>query len=270
MTLEELRKEIDKIDQQVVHLLNQRYKFVGEVGKWKHKNSQPFYVPEREKVLLEKLQSFNEDFLPQKTLNAIYREILSGALALEDDLKIAFLGPKHTFSHQAAKNKFGESLKYIAQPSISAVFEAVIMKEAQYGVVPVENSIEGVVNSTLDLLVKADCQICAELNIHPEQCFMSKGPIEEIKSIHSHPQAIGQCHQWLYRNFPNVRLVETKSTAEGALHASEDSSIAAIASKLSAQKYNLNVHYPSIEDNKNNTTRFLVLANQETAPQWNG
>ena len=266
MNLEELRKEIDKIDNQIIALLNKRYEFVGKVGKWKHNNSSSFYIPEREKVLLERLQKINGDFLSNQALKAIYREILSGALLLEKELKIAFLGPKNTFSHQAAKNKFGECLSYIAQPTINAVFEAVTTKEAQYGVVPVENSIEGAVNHTLDLLVKTNCKICAELNIHPQQFLMSKDSIDKIKTIHSHPQAIGQCRQWLYRNFPNIEFLDVKSTAEGAKNASLDSSIGAIASKLCAKEYDLIIHRESIEDNKNNNTRFLILANQETKP----
>ena len=266
MSLDKLRGQIDQIDAQIIALINSRYKLVKEVGKWKEGNSSNFFVPEREKQLLERLHKLNTGLLPEKALLAIYREIFSGARFLERDLQIGFLGPDNTFSHQAAKEKFGECLSYVASKSIEGVFEAVVSQDVDYGVVPVENSIEGAVNSTLDLLIKYNCLICAEINTHPQQCLMSKGKMDKVTSIHSHPHALGQCRSWLYRHYPTIKLVETSSTAKAAQKASKDERIASISSVLSASQHNLVIHYKGIEDNKNNTTRFLVLSNQKTKP----
>ena len=203
MDLSGLRQQIDSLDEQIVSLINQRYKLVAEVGKWKNTNSHEIYVPEREKALLERLEGLNQGPLPNSTLRAIYREIMSGALALEYPLAIAFLGPENTFSNQAALSKFGKSVQYIPKNSIAEVFEDVEKQKVSYGVVPIENSTEGAVTYTLDMFVNSGCQIYAVINLPAHQFLLSQSRPEEIKVIYSHPQAIAQCRGFLHKKFPH-------------------------------------------------------------------
>jgi chorismate mutase / prephenate dehydratase len=262
MDLSELRKQIDAIDEQIVALINNRYKFVAEVGKWKNSNSHEIYVPEREKALLEKLEKLNNGPLPNVTLRAIYREIMSGALALEHPLAIAYLGPENTFSNQAALSKFGKSVRYVPKHSIADVFDDVEKGKVSYGVVPIENSTEGAVTYTLDMFVNSACTICAEINLPAHQFLMSQSLAEDIRIIYSHPQAIAQCRGFLHKNFPTVPLVEVRSTAEAARRASIEPGTAAIASELAAEFYKLDIVEKKIEDRVNNITRFLVIGRQ--------
>lgn len=267
MDLTELRNNIDRIDRNVVELLNERFELVKEVGKWKHSNSHAIYVPEREKALLDKLESINEGPLPDQTLKAVYREIMSGAIALEHPVKVAYLGPENTFSNQAALLKFGESINYLPQNSIADVFDNVEKGLADYGVVPVENSTEGAVTYTLDIFAQSSCKICAELNFRAHQYLMSNHlDKSEITTIYSHPQAIGQCRSYIFQNYPNAKVIETRSTADAARKAAEEEGAAAIASSLAATAYQLNIIGEKIEDRSNNITRFIVISKQETVP----
>ena len=181
MDLSELRVQIDAIDEQIVTLINKRYGLVHEVGKWKNSNSHEIYVPEREKALLERLGKLNKGPLPNITLIAIYREIMSGALALEYPLAIAYLGPENTFTYQAAVSKFGKSVKYTPKNSIAEVFEDVEKGVVPYGVVPIENSTEGAVTYTLDMFANSNCSICAEINLPIHHFLMSQGTAEDIE-----------------------------------------------------------------------------------------
>ena len=266
MDLSDLRKNIDRIDEEIVSLINERYELVAQVGKWKSKNSHEIYVPEREKALLNRLESLNKGPLPNKTLRAVYREIMSGALALEHPLKIAFLGPENTFSHQAALSKFGNSIAYSVKNSLAEVFDDVAKEKVSYGVVPIENSTEGAVTYTLDLFADSPCKICAELNLEANQFLMSNSEKKDINVIYSHPQAIGQCRQWLHKNLPTVPLVEVRSTAEAARLASMEEGAAAIASALAAEHYELQIIEEKIEDKADNITRFLVIGKQSPKP----
>jgi chorismate mutase / prephenate dehydratase len=263
MDLSDLRQQIDSLDEQVVSLINQRYKLVAEVGKWKNNNSHEIYVPEREKALLERLEGLNDGPLPNTTLRAIYREIMSGALALEYPLAIAYLGPENTFSNLAAMSKFGKSVQYLAKNSIAEVFEDVEKQKVSYGVVPIENSTEGAVTYTLDMFVNSGCKICAEINLPAHQYLLGNGKPEDIRVIYSHPQAIAQCRGFLHRNFPKVPILEVRSTAEAARMAAAESGSAAIASQLAADFYQINILDEKIEDMVNNITRFLVIGKQE-------
>lgn len=263
MDLNELRQQIDSIDERVVSLINRRYELVAEVGKWKNSNAHEIYVPEREKALLERLEGLNKGPLPDTTLRAIYREIMSGALALEYPVAIAFLGPEYTFSHQAALSKFGHSVHYEVKNSIAEVFDGVDKGKVSYGVVPVENSTEGAVTYTLDMFVNSNCKICAEINLPAHQYLLSKVDMAEIRLIYSHPQAIAQCRGFLHKNFPLIPLVEVSSTAEAARLAAKEPGSAAIASQLASDYYKLNVIEEKIEDRMNNITRFLVIGRQE-------
>ena len=263
MDLSELRVQIDAIDEQIVTLINNRYDLVHEVGKWKNSNSHEIYVPEREKALLERLGKLNKGPLPNHTLRAIYREIMSGALALEYPLAIAYLGPENTFTYQAAVSKFGKSVKYAPKNSIAEVFEDVEKGKVPYGVVPIENSTEGAVTYTLDMFANSGCNICAEINLPIHHFLMSMSAPDAIEVIYSHPQGIAQCRGFLHKNYPSVRLVEVQSTAEAARRAVAEEGAAAIASQMAAETYQLNVLDRNIEDRSNNNTRFFVIGKQQ-------
>ncbi len=267
MDLNELRNNIDRIDRNIVSLLNERYEYVKGVGEWKNSNSSAIYVPEREKALLEKLESINtEGLLQNRTLRAIYREIMSGAIALEHPVKVGYLGPEATFTQQAALGKFGRSVEYKPSSNIAEVFTEVEMNRVDYGCVPIENSTEGAVNYTLDRFVDSNSKICAEINMSIHQNLMANCDKAAIKRIYSHPQALGQCRNWLQKNFPGIDLIEVSSTTKAAKTASIEENSAAIASTLAAETYNLKLLEESIEDNTDNTTRFLIIGNQEPKP----
>ena len=269
LDLNKIRKNIDKIDKQIVDLLNARYLEVEKVGQWKKKNSGAVYVPEREKALLEKICKLNQETtgpLTDDVLRAVYREIMSGALKLESALKVTFLGPAGTFTHQAALNKFGHSVELKAADSIAAVFRDIEAERADYGCVPVENSTEGAVTHTLDTLLKTNLSICAELNLPIHQNLMSNEPLEKIKRVYSHIQVFGQCREYLQKNLPNVDIVETASTAKAAAIATEEPGSAALAGKIAAELFNLDILAENIEDSSNNITRFLILSDQLTQP----
>lgn len=266
MDLSGLRQQIDSIDEQIVSLINRRYELVGEVGKWKNSNAHEIYVPEREKALLERLEGLNNGPLPNRTLRAIYREIMSGALALEYPVAIAYLGPENTFSNQAALSKFGASVHYEPKNSIAEVFDDVEKGKVSYGVVPIENSTEGAVTYTLDMFVNSSCKICAELNLPAHQYLLSKESAEDIRVIYSHPQAIAQCRGFLHKTYPLIPLIEVRSTAEAARLAASEPGSAAIASQLAGDYYKLNVIEEKIEDLMNNVTRFLVIGRQDPKP----
>ena len=267
MDLTELRNNIDRIDRNIVKLLNERFEYVKGVGEWKNSNSHAIYVPEREKALLEKLESINTGPVQNTTLKAIYREVMSGAIALEHPVKIAYLGPENTFSNQAALLKFGKSVDYLPQNSIAEVFDNVEKGLVDYGVVPVENSTEGAVTYTLDIFAQSSCKICAELNFRAHQYLLSKHlDPAEIKTIYSHPQASGQCRAYLFQNFPNAQIIECRSTADAALKASKEDGAAAIASSLAAEAYALNILEEKVEDRSHNVTRFIIISKQDTVP----
>lgn len=267
VNLDDIRRNIDTIDQELLDLLSRRADLVHEVGLVKKRDSLPIYAPEREEALLRRLLEMNHGRLPEKSIRAIYREIMSAALALEDDLTIAYLGPEGTWTHQAAIKKFGHSVGYSAQPNLSDVFEQVARRQVSYGVVPIENSTDGAVIHTLDLFVDSPLHICAQILLRIEHCLMSAIPREEIKTLYSHPQALGQCNSWILKNFPNAQRVEVSSTAKAAQIATERASegAAAIGGSLTAEIYGLTVLEESIQDRATNTTRFLVIG-EKTCP----
>ena len=266
MDLNEMRDKIDGIDRQIVSLLNQRYEIVREVGRWKQEHNLPIYVPEREKALLEKLSSLNQGPMLKSTLYAIYREIMSGAYPLERQLNVAYFGPAATYTHQAAKSQFGESVEYSPRPGIQDVFRDVESGNADYGVVPVENSTEGVVNHTLDLLLESPVKVCAEINLPIHHCLLSKSPLNEIRKVYSHPQSLAQCRAWLTEHLPGAERIEASSNTRAAELASRESGAAAICSSLASSIYKLDALAEKIEDNPRNTTRFFVVGNQENSP----
>ncbi len=259
--LDGLRREIDQIDEGILDLLNKRAKIVVEVGKVKKASKETFYAPEREREILSRLQKMNRGPFPDEALQIIFREILSASLALEEPLKVAYLGPKATFTHQACIQKFGLSATYVPATSIREVFNEVDRSRAEYGVVPIENSTEGVVNHTLDMFVDSNLIICAEILQEVSHHLLSKsGKTSDVKRIYSHPHAIAQCSGWLESNLPHVPTTEVYSTAKAAELCTEDPTAGAIASELAARLYGLQIVKKKIEDNPNNMTRFLVIS----------
>ncbi|MEM1084543.1 MAG: prephenate dehydratase [Verrucomicrobiota bacterium] len=267
MNLDDIRKGIDRIDGQLLDLLSQRADLVHEVGVVKKRDGLQIYAPEREEALLRKLVELNQGRLPEKSIRAIYREIMSAALALEDDLKIAYLGPEGTWTHQAAIKKFGHSVAYSAQPNFAEVFDQVSRRKADYGVVPIENSTEGAVSHTLDLFVDSHLQICAQILLRIENGLMAAIPREQIKTLYSHPQVFGQCRSWILQNFPDADLVEVSSTTRAAQIARDkaDEGAAALGGPLAAEMNGLTMIEEAIQDRATNTTRFLVIG-EKTCP----
>ena len=262
-SLENLRQEIDAVDDQLMELLNRRAGLVLEVGRLKTRENRDFHVPSREREIYERLAARNAGPFPTESLRSVFREIISASLALEAPMKVAFLGPKATFSHLAAMQHFGLSAELVPQKSIPAVFEEVEKGRTLYGVVPVENSTEGVVSHTLDMFMGSDLKINAEVLLEVSHFLLSRtGRIEDVKKIYSHPQPLAQCRRWLDDNLPNVPLVDVASTTLAAQIVSEDYSAAAIASEYAASLYDLKVVRERIEDQVNNVTRFLVIGNR--------
>jgi chorismate mutase/prephenate dehydratase len=266
MDLNELRARIDAIDGQLVELLNQRTGIALDIGHLKSRQAGEVYVPAREKEVLQRVAALNQGPLKPESLTAIYREVMSAALALEKSVKVAYLGPPSTFSHQAARGRFGGSVEYLSCETISDVFDAVEKKMADYGVVPVENSTEGAVTYTLDRLVDTPLKICAEIYLPISQCLLAAVPRERIKKLYSHPQVLGQCRQWLQREMSGVDLIPVASTARAAELAAKEDGAAALASHLAAEIYSLQILESDVQDLSGNTTRFLVMANSFGRP----
>ncbi len=270
MELDGLRREIDRVDRSILTLLNERYELVKKVGEWKKARNAPVYVPEREKALLDKLQQLNPGPMRNDTLTAIYREIMSGARLLEKPLTVACLGPAGTYSSMAARKNFGHGAAYTMSATIADVFREVESGRADYGCIPVENSIEGVVNPTLDTLRETPLQIVSELYlpIH-HQLLSHAASLQDINCVYSHPQVLGQCRRYLAANLPNASLIETASSARAAELAALDPASAALASAEASALFDLPVTAENVEDISGNTTRFLIIANHSTSPTGN-
>jgi chorismate mutase/prephenate dehydratase len=264
MDLESLRREIDNIDREIVERLNERVRLASEIGHVKVSQGQAIYVPSREEQVFDKLRSHNPGPLTERAIRSIYREIISAAIALEKPQTVAFLGPEATYTHAAALKNFGSSIDYAEMTTVPDVFAAVARGEADYGVVPVENSTHGTVISTLDMLVETGLTIVAQIFLEISHALISQSPLAEIKAVHSKDNALGQCRQWLARMLPGVDLVEATSTAAAVKLAAQDPSVAAIASKVAAQLYNVPIQAEAIQDEQDNVTRFLVIGKQPT------
>lgn len=259
MNLDDLRKKIDEIDRDLVRLLNERTRVAQDVGKVKGATDQDFYVPGRERLVFDKVQALSEGPLETEALLAIYREIMSAALAIEQRLTISHFGQPGTFTHQAAREKFGASVNYEPCNTIAEVFAAVQNRAASYGVVPIENSTEGAVNATLDELIETPLKIYAEVFMGVAHHLMANVAREDITRIYSHPQVLGQCRHWLAEHLPGVETIPHASTAKAAETAAREGSAAAVASALAAEIHGLSILSRNIQDQAGNTTRFLVL-----------
>jgi chorismate mutase/prephenate dehydratase len=259
-----LRREIDKIDKKILELLNKRASKVIEIGKAKAVSNSDFYVPERESAIYKRLLQLNKGPFPNHAIKPVFREIISASLSLEMPLKVAFLGPKATFTHLACIKQFGYSANFLPQKDISDVFDEVERGKADYGVVPIENSTEGVVSHTLDMFVDSNLKINGEVLLEISLALLSKtGNISDVKKIYSHAHAFAQCKDWLKENLADIPIYDVASTALAAQTAAEDASSAAVASELSASLYDLQVVESKIEDNINNFTRFLIIGTKQ-------
>lgn len=261
--LKKLRDEIDRIDEDILRLLNKRGNIVLDIGRIKRKQNSSFYSPEREKEIIRRLTSLNKGHFPNNALKTIFREILSASLSMEEPLKIAFFGSLASFTHLAAMRYFGSSAHFLPSEGIKNVFESVRSGDAEYGVVPVENSNEGVVSYTLDMFMDYDLKIAGEELLEISHNLLSRsGNKSKISKIYSHPQATAQCRKWLETSLPGVPVFESTSTSRAAELAAKDDSAAAIASEVAAQIYDLNIVERHIEDYKHNYTRFLVIGKE--------
>ena len=267
MDLNDLRKKIDAIDDQIIDLLQERTKHVMGIGEAKNQEGKVAYAPEREMQIYEKLSATKGSGpMPVDGLKAIYREIMSASISLERPSKVAYLGPEATYTHLSSISKFGSSVEYVPMDNIPDVFEEVSQKRADYGVIPVENSIEGGVTHSLDMFIDSNLKICSEIFFKISHNLMSNSDMKHIKKIYSNPQVFGQCRHWLRNNLPKVELIDTASTANAACRAQSEDGSAAIGSSLAATIYNLPVLAESIQDFSGNVTRFLVISRDIPKP----
>ena len=262
----ELRGIIDQLDREVLGLLNQRAKAAAEIGVIKHG---AVYRPEREAQVLRGVQDANSGPLSNETVAFLFREIMSACLALEQALKIAYLGPQGTYSEQAAIRQFGHAADALPFQSLDEVFHQVESGHCQYAVVPVENSLGGSVSTTLDLLLSTPLKICGESHLRIRHQLMTHPSIDNVSAIrrvYSHAQSLSQCQQWLSSHLPQAERIPVASNADAATRAATDPESAAIAGEIAAERYGLKIQAQDIEDSADNTTRFVVLGTQEVGP----
>ncbi len=260
------RRRIDSIDSQVIKLLNNRARVILDIGKLKSKTKGSIYVPEREKEVYRKVTAKNSGPLSADSIKAIYREIMSGSFELERPLVIAYLGPGCTFTHLAGMKKFGSSVTYKACGTITDIFSEVEKGAADYGIVPIENSIEGAVNHALDMFIDSGLKICSEIYLEvTHNLLVGKTCKKKIRKVYSKSEVFGQCRLWLESNLPCAELIEVSSTAKAAEIAAQSNG-ACIAGELAAKKYGLKVLNKSIQDSAHNVTRFLVIGKYEAMP----
>ncbi len=259
MKLEQLRAKIDRIDEKILALLNQRAKEAAKISKVKKGKKLTTYSPERESSLFRHLKKINKGPFKAEDVENVFREILSVCRAQRTTLSVAYLGPQGTFTYSAAVKKFGKKPKYISSVTIAEVFERVEKNEADYGVIPIENSTEGVINHTLDMFLVSDLQICAEVILDISH-FLIGNSFKDIKRIYSNSQVFPQCRQWLSKNLPMADFIPVSSTASAALEVQKDLKGACIGNKELANIYGLNILSSGIEDSSCNCTRFLVIS----------
>ena len=262
--IEKLRRDIDRLDDELAALLDRRAQLATRIGALKGGGAA--YRPERESEILRRV-SERKGALPPERVAAVFREIISACRGLEETIRIAYLGPQGTFSEQAVRKHFGQAVDALPTASVDEAFRRGESGAVQFAVVPVENSTEGTVGRTLDLLLQTPLRICAEIELRIQQNLLSKEKdLHSVRRVFSHAQSLAQCNAWLAQNLPNAERVSMISNAEAAQRAAAEDAAAAIAGEAAAERYRLKVLARSIEDNPNNTTRFLVLGNLEPAP----
>ena len=270
MDLGPIRENIDRIDRQLLELLNERLKLAAEIGKVKRSQGGQIYVAEREDAVLRKVTGQNQGPIKQEALKAIYREIMSAAIALEKPMLIAYLGPEASNTHAAAMKKFGASVDYHAMATIGDIFTAVEKGEIDYAVIPIENSTVGSVRESLDSFVESDLKIVAQIYTEITHALIGQGPLEQITKVYSKDQALAQCRHWLQRHLPHAQLIDAPSTSRAVQIAKGEPGSAAVAGELAAQHYGVPVLMKNIQDKADNTTRFFVLGRQASGPVGGG
>ena len=270
MELGPIRKKIDALDNKLVEIVNKRLALAAEIGKIKRKTGGEIYVPEREDAVIRKVCGQNEGPIKNEALRAIYREIMSAAIALEKPLLVAYLGPEASNTHAAAMKKFGASVDYHSMATIGDIFTAVEKGEADNAVIPIENSTEGSVREALDSFVDSDLKIVGQIYMEISHALVSRSPLDKIEKVYSKDQALAQCRHWLQRHLPNAQLVEASSTTRAAQIAKEDPTAAAVASEMAAAFHGVPVLVRNIQDKADNTTRFFVLGRKPAGPVGGG
>lgn len=270
MELDKIREKIDQLDKQIVDLLNQRLSRAGEIGQLKRNNGDRVYVAEREDAVLRAVEKLNQGPMRPEALRAIYREIMSAAIALEKPLMVGYLGPEASNTHAAALRKFGASVDYQPLATVGDLFTAVEKGEADHAVVPVENSTEGSVREALDRFVESDLKIVSQIHLEINHALVSRETLEQITKVYSKDQALAQCRQWLQRHLPRAKLIETPSTSRAVEIIEEEKAGAAIAPELAAQLHDIPVVAKSIQDRADNTTRFFVIGKQPSGSAGEG
>jgi chorismate mutase/prephenate dehydratase len=270
MELGPIREKIDSLDKQLVELLNQRLALAAEIGKVKRNAGGQIYVAEREDAVLRKVIAQNQGPIKNEALQAIYREIMSAAIALEKPLLIAYLGPEASNTHAAALKKFGASVDYHAMATVSDIFTAVEKGETDYAVIPIENSTEGSVREALDSFVESDLKIVAQIYLEINHALISNSRLEDIERVYSKDQALAQCRHWLQRHLPHAQLVDAPSTSRAVQLAKQEPGTAAIAGELAAEHYGVPVVERNIQDKADNTTRFFVIGRKSSGAVGGG
>ncbi len=270
MNLDTLRRKIDKLDHDIVELLNKRLALAAEIGRLKRSKQGRIYVAEREDQVLRKVCAQNRGPLKDAALRAVYREVMSAAIALEKPLLIAYLGPEATNTHQAAMRKFGASVDYNGLASIADIFTSVEKGEADYGVIPIENSTEGSVRDALDQFIDSDLKIVAQIYLEISHALISQEPLDKIETVYSKDQALAQCQRWLQRHLPHAQVISAASTASAVQIAKKTPRTAAVASPIAAEYYGVPVVVANIQDKSDNTTRFFVIGKQASGSAGQG
>ena len=270
----EIRKEIDAIDQQLLKLFNDRARCAEKVAEIKiaaEGKDAVFYRADREAQVLRNAMNANQGPLPDKTIGLLFRELMSSCLALEQPLKVAYLGPEGTFTQSAALKHFGHGIQAHSLAAIDEVFREVESHSVDYGVVPVENSTEGMVNHTLDNLIDSSVKICGEVELRIHHHFLIQNDTDagQVTKIYSHQQSLAQCRKWLDANYAGIERIAVSSNAEAARLAAQEKDAAAIAGDIAAEIYGLKIESHKIEDNPNNSTRFLVIGHADVAQSGN-
>jgi len=263
--IKSLRSSIDKLDIQILKLINERASLAGEIGRLKVDQGSEVFNPAREEEVFHNVLQANKGPLDEGTIRAVFRELMSGARALQKIIKVAYLGPEYSYSHLAAVERFGQAVDYMRVGSITSVFEEVNRGHVDFGVVPLENSTDGGVSDTLEMFMRLpQMRISAEVRLQIHHNLLANCDQEQIRRVYSKPQALSQCRTWLSKNLPHADLKDVSSTAVAAQLAVQEPSAAAVASRQAAVKYSLRILYSDIEDYPHNETRFAIIGRQET------
>ncbi len=265
-SLARLRAQIDKLDQQILALINERAKLAAEIGTLKNEHGLEVYSPAREEEVIRHVLARNRGPLSDTCVRAIFRELMSGSRALQRPLRVAYLGPEYSFSYIAAHERFGSPIEYVGVNSIAAVFEEVADRHADYGVVPLENTTDGGISETLDMLVRRPLHICGEIRLRIHHYLLGRCNQSDIQRVYSKPQALSQCRRWLAEHLPQAQLIEVASTTTAAQLAQTEAYAAAVASRQAGVRYGLNVIAERIEDYANNVTRFAIIGDLQPQP----